>query len=57
VDAWLVLGEVVAVHIDKALLRDGIYDTAVAQHLARGGGASDYFWMSDATRLRMTRPS
>jgi hypothetical protein len=29
----------------------------VAQHLARGGGASDYFWMSDATRLRMTRPS
>lgn len=57
VEAWLVLGEVVAVHIDKALLRDGVYDTALAQHLARGGGASDYFWMSEDTRLRMTRPS
>lgn len=57
VEAWLVLGEVVAVHIDKALLRDGIYDTAIAQQLARGGGAEDYFWMSEETRLRMTRPS
>jgi len=56
VPAWLVLGEVVAVHIDKSLLRDGIYDTAAAQHLARGGGLSDYFWVSEETLLRMVRP-
>lgn len=56
VEAWLVLGEVVAVHIDKALLRDGVYDTAAVQHLARGGGLADYFWMSEATRLTMQRP-
>jgi flavin reductase (DIM6/NTAB) family NADH-FMN oxidoreductase RutF len=55
--AWLVLGEVVAVHIDKSLLRDGVYDTASAEHLARGGGPSDYFWVNHETLLRMTRPA
>ncbi len=54
--AWLVLGEVVAVHIDKSFLRDGVYDTATAEHLARGGGLSDYFWIGHETLLRMTRP-
>lgn len=53
---WLVLGEVVAVHIDKTLLRDGVYDSAAAQHLARGGGLSDYFWIGPETLMRMTRP-
>ena len=57
VPSWLVLGEVVAVHIDKALLRDGIYDTAAAQHLARGGGLADYFLVEESTMLRMTRPA
>ena len=57
VPSWLVLGEVVAVHIDKALLRDGAYDTAAAQHLARGGGLADYFWVEESTMLRMTRPA
>lgn len=56
VSAWLVLGEVIGVHIDQALLRDGIYDTAAAQHLARGGGLGDYFWVGEETLLRMTRP-
>jgi flavin reductase (DIM6/NTAB) family NADH-FMN oxidoreductase RutF len=56
VPAWLVLGEVVAVHIDKSLLREGVYDTAAAQHLARGGGLSDYFWVGNETLLRIKRP-
>ncbi len=54
--AWLVLGEVVAVHIDKALLRDGVYDTAAAQHLARAGGLGDYFWVGAETMMQMARP-
>ncbi len=33
VDTWLVLGEVVAVHIDESLLDNGIYQTARAQPL------------------------
>jgi flavin reductase (DIM6/NTAB) family NADH-FMN oxidoreductase RutF len=56
VPCWLVLGEVVAVHIDKALLPGGVYDTAAAQHLARGGGLADYFWVEESTMMRMTRP-
>eukprot|EP01132_Coremiostelium_polycephalum_P019418 gene19418-23089_t len=43
VPSWLVLGEVVAVHIAKWLLKDGVYDTAAAQPILRGGGPADYF--------------
>ena len=37
IDSYLVLGEVVAFHIDDALIRDGRFDTAAAQPLARCG--------------------
>ncbi|MDM7251964.1 flavin reductase family protein, partial [Klebsiella grimontii] len=43
VDTWLVLGEVVAVHIDESLLDDGIYQTAKAQPILRAGGPSAYY--------------
>ena len=54
VETWLVLGEVVAVHIDPALLRDGVYDTAAAHPILRGGGAGDYFELGE--RFVMRRP-
>jgi len=56
VPTWLVLGEVVAVHIDRRLLKDGIYDTAAAEHVLRGGGAADYFTMGPQQLFRMVRP-
>ncbi|MCP5284711.1 MAG: flavin reductase family protein [Burkholderiaceae bacterium] len=56
VDTWLTLGEVVAVHIDRALLVDGLYDTAAAQPVLRGGGPADYFELDPALRFRMFRP-
>ena len=56
VDTWLVLGEVVAVHIDLALLKDGIYDTAAAGHVLRGGGPADYFTVGPEQLFRMYRP-
>ena len=37
IDSYLLLGEVVAFHIDDALIRDGRFDTAAAQPLARCG--------------------
>ena len=37
IDSYLVLGEVVAFHIDDAMIRDGRFDTAAAQPLARCG--------------------
>ena len=56
VPTWLVLGEVVMVHIDERLLKDGIYQTAAGQPLLRGGGPGDYFTISDAGKRVMMRP-
>ncbi len=56
VPTWLVLGEVVAVHIDKALLNNGVYDTAAAGHILRGGGPGDYFTVGPEQLFHMYRP-
>jgi flavin reductase (DIM6/NTAB) family NADH-FMN oxidoreductase RutF len=55
--SWLVLGEVVGVHIERALLRDGVYDTAHAGHILRGGGPADYFDVGPDQLFRMSRPT
>ncbi|HWR80843.1 MAG TPA: flavin reductase family protein [Pseudomonas sp.] len=57
IPTWLILGEVVAVHIDRALLKQGVYDTAAAEPLLRGGGAADYFSITADNLLRMQRPA
>ena len=57
VDTWLVLGEVVGVHIREDLLEDGVYNTAKAQPVVRGGGPSTYFEITDDTRFHLKRPS
>jgi flavin reductase (DIM6/NTAB) family NADH-FMN oxidoreductase RutF len=56
VDTWLVLGEVVAVHIDRTLLADGIYQTAAAKPILRGGGPADYFEIDETLGFKMYRP-
>ncbi|MEN4954357.1 flavin reductase family protein [Stenotrophomonas indicatrix] len=56
-NGWLVLGEVVAVHIDTRLLVDGIYDTAASDTILRGGGPADYFRITADQRFRMLRPT
>jgi len=56
VESWLTLGEVVAVHISKTLLIDGVYDTASAEPVLRGGGPADYFAIGPGQRFRMARP-
>lgn len=56
IDNWLVLGEVVGVHIDSALLEDGIYQTAAARPILRGGGPADYFEISPDQNFKMYRP-
>ncbi len=56
VPTWLVLGEVVGIHIDTALLKDGVYDTAAAGHVLRGGGPADYFTIGPEQLFRMARP-
>lgn len=56
INSWLVLGEVVQVHIDRTLLQDGIYDTAGAHPILRAGGASAYAEISPASIFHMIRP-
>jgi flavin reductase (DIM6/NTAB) family NADH-FMN oxidoreductase RutF len=56
VPSWLVLGEVVGVHIAQQQLPDGRYDTASAGHILRGGGPADYFSIGAAQLFRMQRP-
>ncbi|WP_200930641.1 flavin reductase family protein [Pseudorhodoferax sp. Leaf274] len=55
VETWLVLGEVVQVHIARALLKDGIYDTAAGQPILRGGGPADYFGLGEKFLMRRPR--
>lgn len=54
--SWLVLGEVVGVHIDTRLLKAGVYDTAAAEHILRGGGPADYFTIGAEQLFKMRRP-
>lgn len=56
ISTWMVFGEVVGVHIAGHLLVDGIYDTAKAQPVLRGGGAGDYFVVDAAQRFQLFRP-
>jgi len=56
VPTWLVLGEVVGVHIANAALRDGVYDTAAAGHILRAGGPADYFTVGPEQLFQMRRP-
>lgn len=56
VPTWLVLGEVVGVHIAHASLKEGVYDTAGAGHILRGGGPADYFSVGPEQLFRMFRP-
>ncbi len=55
--AWLVIGEVVAVHIRKDLLVDGVFDTFHAGIILRAGGPSAYAEIAPATRFDMSRPT
>lgn len=54
VPSWLILGEVVAAHIAEHLLKNGIYDTAAAEPILRGGGPADYFELGNL--FKMARP-
>jgi len=55
-DQWLVIGEAVGIHIDVAMLEDGIYQTARPRPITRGGGPADYFEITEDALFRMKRP-
>jgi flavin reductase (DIM6/NTAB) family NADH-FMN oxidoreductase RutF len=55
-EAWLTLGEVVAVHIDKAFIKDGVYQTALTHPIVRAGRRGDYFEIRPDALFEMVRP-
>jgi len=56
-DEWLVIGEAVGIHIDAAMLEGGVYQTARAHPVTRGGGPADYFEITQEALFRMPRPA
>jgi hypothetical protein len=56
VPTWLTLGQVIGVHIARHLIHDGVYDTAAAEPILRGGGPADYFEVRPENLFRMARP-
>ncbi|MFT5790164.1 MAG: flavin reductase (DIM6/NTAB) family NADH-FMN oxidoreductase RutF, partial [Shewanella sp.] len=57
IDSWLVLGEVVAVHIAKHLIsKDGVYQTALAEPILRAGGPTAYYSITEENRFDLSRP-
>jgi flavin reductase (DIM6/NTAB) family NADH-FMN oxidoreductase RutF len=52
---WLVMGEAIGIHIDRNLIMDGVYQTAKAHPIARGGGLGDYFEITQEQLFRMPR--
>ena len=55
-ETWMTFGEVVAVHIARTLIRDGIYVTTAAEPILRAGGPGDYFQVTDEQKFVMMRP-
>lgn len=41
---------------DRAMLEDGVYQTARPRPITRGGGPADYFEITEDQRFRMGRP-
>jgi flavin reductase (DIM6/NTAB) family NADH-FMN oxidoreductase RutF len=54
-DNWLVHGQVVGVHIQKAYLKDGLFDTHAAQPIMRAGYRGDYAQIGEI--FEMIRPT
>ena len=55
-DSYLVLGEVVGVHINQAYLEDGIFQTGKANIAMRAGGPADYFEVKEENKFQLKRP-
>ena len=52
----LAIGQVVGVHIDRAFLRDGLFDTGAVHPIMRAGYRDQYVEATPETMFRMARP-
>ena len=58
IDNWLVIGQVIGVHIDRAFLtEDGLFDTFAARPILRAGYRADYAEIGHEAKFEMVRPT
>ena len=55
-EAWMVLAEVVQVHINQKIIKDGVMDLEVFRHILRGGGKSEYYEVGVENIFNVDRP-
>ena len=55
-DAWFTIGEVVAIHIDRRYIKDGVYQTAEPRPILRAGRLGDYIEVRPDAMFEMPRP-
>jgi flavin reductase (DIM6/NTAB) family NADH-FMN oxidoreductase RutF len=56
IETWVVFGEVVAVHIARGLIVEGVYDSAAARPITRLGRMGDYAELRRDAIFEMKRP-
>jgi flavin reductase (DIM6/NTAB) family NADH-FMN oxidoreductase RutF len=56
VDSWMVIGQVVAVHLDPSCIEDGLFLTERAHPILRAGYAADYWEIGETGKFAMWRP-
>jgi flavin reductase (DIM6/NTAB) family NADH-FMN oxidoreductase RutF len=54
--AWLVIGEVVCVHLDPAFIENGVWRTAATRPILRAGRLGDYAVITPEAMFEMRRP-
>jgi flavin reductase (DIM6/NTAB) family NADH-FMN oxidoreductase RutF len=56
VETWLVLGEVVAIHIDRDFIQDGDFQALATRPILRWGGRGDYARIAPENVFELLRP-
>ncbi len=55
IDVWMVIGQILGVHVDRACLTDGQFRTERANPILRGGYADEYWEIGDDGKFLMER--
>lgn len=55
-ETWMVLAEVVQVHINKKIIKNGVINLEVFRQILRGGGKSEYYEVGVENIFNLDRP-
>lgn len=56
IESWMVIGQIVAVHLDPTCITDGLFLTERAEPILRAGYAAEYWAIGAAGKFEMARP-